>query len=65
MDRRLVRSSLAAFTILVSSWSRATAQTVEEPVPFDSAARVIAITPTLAERLQLRAPGWPVSGDYR
>jgi hypothetical protein len=66
MDRRLVRSSLAAFTILVSSWSRAaTAQTVEEPVPFDSAARVIAITPTLAERLQLRAPGWPVIGGYR
>jgi hypothetical protein len=66
MERRLVRSSFAAFTLFVSFFSRsAAAQTVEAPVPFDSAARVMAVTPILAERLQLRAPGWPVSGSYR
>jgi len=41
------------------------AQVVETPVPFDSARRVLAITPAVAERFGLAAPAWPVQGDYR
>jgi hypothetical protein len=41
------------------------AQTTETPVPFDSAQRVLAVTPGLADRLGLRAPVWPVSGEFR
>jgi hypothetical protein len=37
------------------------AQTVETPVPFDSAGRVVAVTPALATRLGLTAPAWPVA----
>lgn len=38
---------------------------IETPVPFDSAGRVPAITPTLVSRLALTAPAWPVSGGFR
>jgi hypothetical protein len=41
------------------------AQITETPVAFDSAQRVMAITPSLVERLHLAAPQWPVSGDFR
>lgn len=41
------------------------AQTIETPVPFDSARRVLSISSDMAERLGLRAPGWPVTGAYR
>lgn len=44
---------------------RATAQTIETPVAFDSAQRVMAVTPELAERLSLAPPVWPVAGAYR
>ena len=40
------------------------AQVRERPVPFDSAGRVLAITPPLAARLGLASPAWPVTGDY-
>ena len=40
------------------------AQIRERPIPFDSAGRILAITPTLAARLGLAPPVWPVSGDY-
>jgi hypothetical protein len=42
----------------------ASAQVRERPVPFDSAGRILAITPPLAARLGLAPPAWPVSGDY-
>ncbi len=42
----------------------AAAQVRERPIAFDSAGRVIVITPPLAARLSLSAPLWPVSGDY-
>ena len=42
----------------------AAAQIRERPVPFDSAGRILAITPPLAARLGLAPPAWPVSGDY-
>lgn len=38
---------------------------VERPIAFDGAHKVFAITPRLASRLSLAAPGWTVSGDYR
>ena len=34
-------------------------------MPFDSARRVLVVTPPLAERLHLAQPAWPVSGEYR
>ena len=45
--------------------ARAGAQTTETPVPFDSAHRVLVITPALAERLHLADPAWPVRDEYR
>ena len=39
-------------------------QSRERPVAFDSAGRVMTISPPLAARLGLGAPTWPVSGDY-
>ena len=41
------------------------AQIVETPIPFDSARRVLAITPAVAQRFQLGAPAWTVLGEYR
>lgn len=41
------------------------APTIETPVPFDSAGRVPAISPTLVARLALTAPAWPVTGVFR
>ena len=42
----------------------ASAQTIETPAPFDSAARLFVITPGVATRLSLVAPAWPVAGEY-
>src|SRR5437660_5522905 len=40
------------------------AQSVERPVSFDNAGQVMVMTPYIAERAALRAPWWPVSGDF-
>jgi hypothetical protein len=40
------------------------AQVVERPVAFDSAGQLIVITPYIADRAALRAPWWPVSGEF-
>jgi hypothetical protein len=40
------------------------AQVVERPVSFDSAGRLVVITPYIADRAALRAPWWPVSGEF-
>ena len=40
------------------------AQVVERPVPFDSAGQLVVVTPYIADRASLRAPWWPVSGDF-
>jgi hypothetical protein len=40
------------------------AQVVERPIPFDSAGQLVVMTPYIAERAALRAPWWPVSGDF-
>jgi len=36
----------------------------ESPAPFDSAGRIITITPPLAARIALSPDVWPVTGDY-
>ena len=49
-----------------ASLARAGAQTIETPVPFDSAAsRARRSRPALAERLRLGRPAWPVRDEYR
>ncbi|HTJ21654.1 MAG TPA: hypothetical protein VL383_04630 [Gemmatimonadaceae bacterium] len=44
---------------------RAMAQSIETPVAFDSAQRLVIITPALVERLGLTQPVWPITGEYR
>ncbi|NUQ11587.1 MAG: hypothetical protein HUU26_04540 [Gemmatimonadaceae bacterium] len=39
-------------------------QETERPVPFDRAGRLVTISFSLAERLQLGPPHWPVAGSY-
>src|SRR6476619_730746 len=39
-------------------------QVVERPVPFDNNGRVMVMTPYIAERAALRAPWWPVAGEF-
>ncbi|MEQ1693754.1 MAG: hypothetical protein ABMA00_20870, partial [Gemmatimonas sp.] len=39
--------------------------TVERPIAFDSAGRVLVLTPTLAVRWKLAAPEWPLGGDWK
>src|SRR5687767_1986326 len=54
-----------ALALLLSFVARgAAAQVVETPQPFDSAGRLMAITPAIATRLQLGPPAWRVIGDY-
>jgi hypothetical protein len=57
---------LPLFLILLCTCAAAMgAQTIERPQPFDSAQRILAITPALAQRLHLETPAWPALGDYR
>lgn len=55
---------LALLAALLVFAAPAQAQVRERPVAFDSAGRVLVITPPLAARLGLGAPLWPVTGDY-
>jgi hypothetical protein len=58
--RRLALSgALSLFAI-----TPARAQVVERPVAFDNAGQVMVMTPYIADRAALRAPWWPVSGDF-
>lgn len=61
LRRRLV--SLGGAFIL-SFVSRVDAQVIERPVPFDSAASVMVMSPMIAERAGLSPPSWPVAGDF-
>jgi hypothetical protein len=42
----------------------ARAQTTETPVPFDSAGRILSVSASLASRLGLTPPVWPVTGNF-
>jgi len=55
---------LAASGALVFVANSLNAQVVERPVSFDSAGRVPVMTPYIAQRAALRAPWWPVAGDF-
>lgn len=59
--RRLL--SVVAFSLLCFA-AAAAGQVIERPVPFDSAARVMVMTPHIAQRAGLRAPTWPVAGGF-
>src|SRR5881628_3827077 len=58
----MLRAALAGLLFLSSI---AAAQTVERPVPFDSARRVLAVSPAVAERLRLGPRVWSVAGEFR
>lgn len=60
----LIRRLAAFGALLFVAASAAGAQVVERPVAFDSAGRVIVMTPYIAQRAALRAPWWPVAGDF-
>lgn len=51
------------FLLLVAA-ARVDAQAVELREPFDSAGRVMEVTPLLAAQLQLAPPAWRITGDY-
>jgi hypothetical protein len=62
---RAISALLVAFIGAPSALEAQGAPTIESPVPFDSAGRVPAISPTLVARLALTAPAWPVTGAFR
>lgn len=59
-----MRRLAAIGALLVLAAAPIQAQVVERPVPFDSVGNVTVMTPYIAERAALRAPWWPVSGDF-
>lgn len=50
--------------LLAIAAARMDAQAVETPISFDSAGRVMTVTPLLAARLELAPPAWRITGDY-
>ena len=59
-----LRRGTIGTAILFVSLESAGAQVIERPVPFDSAAHVMVVSPLIAERAALGPPSWPVSGDF-
>jgi hypothetical protein len=59
--RRVVVATLTSSLAVSFAAGALQSQIVETPIPFDSARRVLAITPRMAERLRLVAPVWPVA----
>lgn len=57
------RQFLAAAVMLAAATSLR-AQVVERPVAFDSAGRVLALTPETAARARLAPPAWRVTGSF-
>jgi hypothetical protein len=60
----LIRRVACFGALLLIAFTDLRAQIVERPVAFDDAGRVIVMTPYIAQRASLRAPWWPVSGDF-
>ena len=58
------RPSLLGAWLFFGFTAPVTAQVIERPVPFDSAAQVMVLTPLIADRAGLRAPTWPVAGEF-
>jgi hypothetical protein len=61
--RRLVVALLLVVCVAPALRAQATA-VIESVVPFDSAGRLIVITPTIVSRLRLASPAWPVQGLF-
>lgn len=61
---RTILVMLTAMLVLGALPLRTQAQDAERPVAFDTAGRIASISPSLAARLSLNAPAWPVTGDY-
>ena len=62
--RSTVPCIAATIAVVMAAASAAGAQVTEKPVPFDSIGNVRSITPSLASRLKLTAPAWPVTGEF-
>jgi len=60
----VIRRLLASGAIFLIAATTLEGQVVERPVPFDSAGLVTVMTPYIVQRADLRAPWWPVSGDF-
>ena len=58
------RRLLLIGALISSAFRQLPAQVIERPVPFDDAGQVMVMTPYIAERASLRAPWWPVAGDF-
>jgi hypothetical protein len=61
---KLTRRLAVIGALILLPLSRASAQVIERPVPFDSAGLVTVMTPFLADKAALRPPWWPVSGEF-
>ena len=55
------RTLLLAFAFALTP---AAAQVVERPVPFDSAGRLMVVTPSMVARMELLPPVWQITGDF-
>lgn len=59
-----MRQFLVVFALLSVALATGNAQITETPVPFDSAGRIVSLNESLAARLGLTAPAWPVTGMF-
>ena len=53
-----------ACVFVLATASAVRAQVVERPEAFDSAGQLMAITPSIAARLQLLPPAWRITGQF-
>jgi hypothetical protein len=57
-------AALAVALVLILGGVAQAQVVTETPAPFDSAGRIMTITPPMAARIGLRSEVWPVTGDY-
>lgn len=62
--RRIVANVFHLLLLAVALAMPARAQVVETPIPFDSAGRVMIITPAIAARLGIAPPAFQVTGTF-
>lgn len=62
--RTAFRQLLVVLALLAAASSPSSAQVVERPVAFDSAGRVLVLTPETAARARLGPPAWRVTGAF-
>lgn len=64
LARRAAVTGFVGLLLLVLSGAARAQVVTESPAPFDSAGRIMTITPSLAARIALSSDVWPVTGDY-